>query len=71
MGNRWIQGAHLKKGTLHEQLGIPQGQNIPTGILNEIKTAKVGGHVKGPHGAIPVTGLLKRRANLAKTLRVL
>ena len=65
----WIQGAHLKKGTLHHALRIPQDQKIPVGLLNEIRVTEVGGHVHGPHGWVPVTRGLKKMANLARTLR--
>jgi hypothetical protein len=66
---KWMQGAHLKKGTFSRQVGIPEKANIPLGLINEIRAAPVGSHVQGPHGWIPVTTLLKKRANLARTLK--
>jgi len=70
MGNeRWIQSASLKKGTLSRQLGIPEHESIPTGLLNDIVKTPIGMRVPLPAGSIKVTRLLKRRATLAKTLR--
>ena len=66
---KWIQVAHLKPGTLSRQLGIPERENIPMGLLTQIQAAPVGGHVRGPHGWIPVTTLLKRRATVARNLK--
>lgn len=51
---KWIQGAHIKKGALHKQLGIPQGQKIPASKL--AKAAKAG-------------GTLGKRARLAETFK--
>lgn len=51
---KWIQGAHIKKGALHSQLGIPQGQKIPAGTL---KAAAAKG------------GILGKRARLAETFK--
>lgn len=28
-GKKFIQGIHLKKGALHEQMGVPQDKPIP------------------------------------------
>lgn len=50
----FIQKAIKKPGALHEQLGVPKGQKIPTGMLN--KAAKA-------------PGKLGQRARLAKTLK--
>lgn len=51
----WMQDAHPKKGALHAQLHIPQGQKIPTDRLEEAE------HAKSP--------LLRKRANLAMRYR--
>lgn len=51
----FIQGMHMKKGALHEQLGIPQGQKIPEKKLE-----------KAEHSS---NKLLARRAQLAETLK--
>ena len=56
MADKWIQAMHMKKGALHEELGIPQGKKIPAKKLNA--AAKKGG-IEG------------KRANLAKTLKKL
>lgn len=49
----WIQSAIKNSGSLHAQLGIPQGRNIPKATLAKAAT-------KG--------GLLGQRARLAITL---
>lgn len=41
MAEKWMQDVHPKKGALHEQLGIPERQKIPTSLLRE--KAKAGG----------------------------
>ncbi len=56
MAKKWIQGAIKNPGALHAQLGVPQGQTIPTKKLNA--AAKKGGK-------------LGRRARLAQTLKTL
>lgn len=52
MAKNWIQGMHMKKGTLRKELGVKKGKKIPAGKLNA--AAKKG----GKEG---------RRARLAKT----
>jgi hypothetical protein len=63
----WIQRTGIKRhpGKLHKQLGMPAGKKIPTKLLTEIAKANIGTKVRGH----TVTGLLKRRAVLARTLR--
>jgi len=63
----WIQKTGIKRhpGKLHKQLGIPYGKKIPSKLLTDIAKANVGTKVRGHK----VTGLLKKRAVLAKTLR--
>lgn len=51
---RWIQQAHVRKGALHRQLGVPLSKRIPLRRL-----------VKASHAK----GKLGRRARLALTLR--
>jgi hypothetical protein len=51
---RWIAGAIGKPGTLHKELGVPQGTKIPTSTLKS--------HDKG-------NSVLAKRARLAETLR--
>lgn len=53
--DKWMQGVHPKKGALHEQLGIPQGQKISTRTLE-----------KATHSP---NALLDKRANLALRYR--
>jgi hypothetical protein len=56
--NRWIQRAlrKHKKGALHRQLGIPEGEKIPIALLREA--------AKEPNGSE-----IGHRARLALTLR--
>lgn len=56
MAKQWIQGMHMKKGALHRQLGVPQGQKIPASKLAAAAKKK---------------GKLGRRARLAETLKTL
>ena len=51
---KWIQKAHIKKGALHAQMGVPAGQKIP---LSRLQAAAKKG------------GTLGRRARLALTFR--
>ena len=73
MAFKWIQKLHLKKGVLHRQLGIPQGQKIPLSLLNKIISAKAGETITNPASKgrkrIRVTRVLERRAILAKNLK--
>ena len=57
MAEKWIQGAIKHKGALHKALGVPEGKKIPE------KKLKKAEHSKSP--------LLRRRANLAETLKKL
>lgn len=75
MAKYWIQdavGKH-KKGSLHKQLGVPMDKRIPKRLLSRIKSAEVGKTVHNPTRTgkrrVKVTGLLKKRAVLAHTLR--
>ena len=54
MADNWIQGAIKHPGTLHKQLGVPEGEKIPSKKLN--KAANAGGK-------------LGQRARLAQTLK--
>jgi hypothetical protein len=54
MAKKWIQKMHMKKGALHEEMGIPEGKKIPAKKL--AAAAKKG----GKEG---------KRANLAITLK--
>jgi hypothetical protein len=51
---KWIQKVHLKKGALHHMLGVPEGENIPLGLLKE---------------AAKEAGKLGHRARMALTMR--
>lgn len=52
---KWIQGAHLKKGALHHALKVPQGEPIPAEKMMEAA------HSNSPH--------MRRMANFAKTAK--
>lgn len=54
MAKKWIQAMHMKKGALHEEMGIPQGKKIPA------KKLAAAAKKKGTEG---------RRARLAETLK--
>jgi hypothetical protein len=55
MAKKWIQSMHMKKGALHESLGVPKGKKIPASKLK-----------KAEHSKNPTT---KKRAVLAETLK--
>lgn len=55
MAEKWIQKMHMKKGALHKELGVPEGEKIPA------KKLKKAEHSKNP--------TLKKRAILAETLK--
>jgi hypothetical protein len=50
----WIQKMHMKKGALHAQMHVPQGEKIPE---DRLRAAAASG------------GILGRRARLALTLK--
>ena len=54
VAEKWIQKIGMKKGALHEQMGVPKGQKIPA--------KKLAAAAKKP-------GTLGKRARLAETLK--
>ena len=54
MPKNWIKDAIKKPGALRKQLGVKEGEKIPTAMLEKASKAK---------------GKLGQRARLAKTLR--
>lgn len=54
MTEKWIQAAHIKKGALHKQLGVPEGKKIPE---KKLKAAEKKGGLEG------------KRAHLAENLK--
>lgn len=50
---KWIQKMHMKKGALHRELGVPEGEKIPESKLQ---------------AAAKKTGTEGKRARLAITL---
>ncbi len=73
MVKKWIQKTGMKKGALHNQLGISKEKDIPMNLLNKIISAKIGDVIKNPSKTgkktIKITALLKKRVNLAKNLK--
>jgi hypothetical protein len=55
MAKKWIQKMHMKKGSLHESLGVAKGKKIPASKLK-----------KAEHSKNPKT---RKRARLAETLK--
>jgi hypothetical protein len=66
---KWIQDTNMKKGALHKQLGYDEDEKIPAGILKKIVDGEVGSEVEIKGRKIKITALMKKRANLAKTLK--
>lgn len=55
MAEKFIQKMHMRKGQLHRDLGVPQGEKIPA------KKLKKAEHSKNP--------TVRKRAVLAETLK--
>jgi hypothetical protein len=68
---KWIQDTKMKKGALHKQLGYGEDETIPAGIIKKIVDGEVGSKVKIKDKEHTITALMKKRANLAKTLKKL
>ena len=66
-GSKWIQGAIKKPGALRKELGVKEGQKIPTSRINrEISKLRN----KSKEGTITKSESTElKRLNLAKTLR--
>lgn len=54
-GKKWIGNSIKNPGSLHKTLGVPMDKKISSGKLNEALHSK--------------SSLMRKRANLAKTLR--
>lgn len=67
VGKKWIQKALHggKKGALHRQLGIPESETIPKGILKRIREQGKGSFIMVRGKKMKVTKKLKDRANFA------
>ncbi len=70
----WIP-RKLKKGALSKQLGIPIDRNIPIQLLSDIKHAEIGTVIYNRYNIgkpiIKITKLLKQRATMAHTLKII
>ena len=65
----WVKKISFKKGTLHHQLGVSSEKTLPVSLLNKIMSIDVGKKVVYNKKHILVTGLLKKRVNLALNLK--
>jgi len=65
----WIQDTKMKKGALHKQLGYDEDEKIPAGIIKKIVDGEVGSKVTIKGEEHTITALMKKRANMAKTLK--
>jgi hypothetical protein len=68
---KWIQETKMKKGALHKQLGYEEDETIPAGIIKKIVDGEEGSKVKIKGEEHTITALMKKRANMAKTLKEL
>lgn len=70
----WIP-KNIKKGALSHQLGIPESAVIPIGLLSDIKHAEIGTTIHNRYNigkpVIKITKLLKQRAVMSHTLKVI
>jgi hypothetical protein len=66
---KWIQDIEMKKGGLKKMLGYGKDEDIPDGIIEEIIKEKVGSEIEVKGEKIKITPLMKKRANLARTLK--
>jgi hypothetical protein len=68
---KWIPCAlqHHKPGSLHRMLHVPRKERIPDALLKRVMAKEIGSALMIKGKIIPITLLLKRRANLALTLR--
>lgn len=66
---KWIQKAVGKEGSLHKQMGVPEGEKIPKGHMSKVMNAEMGEKVMLGKKNVRVTGLLKKRVALAQTLK--
>lgn len=55
MAEKWIQKAHIKKGALHKELKVPEGEKIPEKKLEKAEKS--------------TNPTLRKRAVLAETLK--
>lgn len=49
---KWIQDMNMKKGALHEKLGVPEGKKIPE---KKLKKAEKAGGKEGKRARLAVT----------------
>jgi len=61
----------IKPDSFRKMLKVPDGKNIPMSLINKINKAEVGDMVMNPFTKkdMKVTALMKKRSNLAKTLK--
>lgn len=61
MADKWIQGMHMKKGALHKQLGVPEGEKIPEKKLSKAANSDNPKLAKRAHLAETLKGLHKAK----------
>jgi hypothetical protein len=68
---KWIPCAleHHKPGSLHRMLHVSKKEKIPDALLKRVMEKEIGSALMIKGNIIPITRLLKQRANLALTLR--
>jgi len=61
----------MKKDALRNQLKVPEGRDISMALLGRIVKAEVGDMLMNPYTRreMKITGLLKKRASLGRTLK--
>jgi len=65
---KWIQKTHMKKGSLHKKLGIPEGDKIPQAKLKSLK-AELHKKSEGDKKLSAADSKLLKQVNLALTLK--
>jgi hypothetical protein len=66
MAKRKPMNLKLKKGALHETMGVKPGEKIPKSAVNKLASAKPGTKVDVNGKEISATPLQKKRAQFAK-----
>lgn len=73
MIDKWIQRADLHKGSFSRAVGIPEADDIPMILIDDIIKSPVGFKLRNPSMAgkafIVVTAKLKKQAVLARNLK--
>jgi len=65
--DKWIQKTKMNKGSLHKELGIPEGEKIPKSKLNKIKK-ELSAKAEGNKKLSAADSKLLKQVNMALTL---